>query len=85
MSYSHLGAISYINCVTPVMILFLRQARRSFHRSSVDVAASVSLYCVVSFQMTVTDCHPRTSLGFGCSECMLLLPSRSRCVSILQT
>ena len=81
----HLGAISYINRVTPVMTLFLRQARRSFHRSSVDVAASVSLYCVVSFQMTVTDCHPRTSLGFGCSECVLLLPSRSRCVSILQT
>lgn len=58
MSYSHLGAISYISCVTSVMILFVRKAHQSFHRSSIDVAASVSLCGFVSFQMTVTGCHP---------------------------
>lgn len=50
MSYSHPGAIRYINCVTSVMIVFLKKAHQSFYKSSVDVATNEDFCRLVSFQ-----------------------------------
>ena len=86
MSYSHPGAIRYINCVTSVMIVFLKKAHQSFYKSSVDMATNVDSCRLVSFQTDSLGLPPQNWPSSQVFRMHVTIPfPLTVCVSTLQT